>query len=62
MSEYQGNSTGNMSVKVKDYQPKTAQFAGKANEKANMYMERTDKAMNKQASKVKGQAYKGRYD
>ena len=48
MAKYQGNSTGDMSVKVKDYQPGQKQFAGSMMGKANDYMERT--------------AYKGRYD
>lgn len=51
-----------MSVKLKDYQPGAKEFAGAMMGKANMYMERTDKRMSKDASQVKKQAYKGRYD
>lgn len=46
----------------KDYQPSAKQFAGKQMGTANKYMERTDRNMDKEASKVKSQAYKGRYD
>ena len=51
-----------MSVKVKDYQPGQKEFAGAMMGKANEYMARTDRRMNKDASQVKKQAYKGRYD
>lgn len=51
-----------MSVKVKDYQPSKKEFAGEMMGKANQYMERTDKRMNKEAGKVRSQAHKGRYD
>jgi len=54
--------TGDMSVKVKDYQPGEAQFAGKMAGKANEYMARKDKQMNSEASKIKSKAYKGRYE
>ena len=46
----------------KDYQPSNAQFAGKEMGSTNSYMERTDKNLVKEASKVKSQAYKGRYE
>lgn len=46
----------------KDYQPGEAQFAGKMMGKANDYMARNDKTVVKEASKIKSQAYKGRYD
>lgn len=51
-----------MSVKVKDYQPGEKQFAGSMMGTTNNYIERTDRHMDKAASKVKGQAYKGRYN
>jgi hypothetical protein len=54
--------SADMSVKVKDYQPGKAEFAGAMMGKANEYMARTDKRMNKDAGRVKSQAYKGRYD
>jgi len=57
-----GNKTGDMSVKVKDYQPGESQFAGKMMGKANDYMARKDRQMSSDASKIKGKAYKGRYD
>ena len=46
----------------KDYQPGEKQFAGKLMGTANKYMERTDRRMDKEASKLRSQAYKGRYD
>lgn len=51
-----------MSVEVKDYQPSKKEFAGEMMGKANQYMERTEKRMDKDAGRVKSQAYKGRYD
>lgn len=62
MAVYQGNKNGDMSVKVKDYQPGQKQFAGSMMGKTNEYMSRTDATMNKAASKIKSQAYKGRYN
>lgn len=55
---YQGSDK----VEKKDYQPGEKEFAGKMMGKANEYMARTEKTMAKAASKIKGQAYKGRYD
>ena len=47
----------------KDYQPGEKEFAGSMMGKANMYMERKDKQMTKEASQVRKQPYKGnRYD
>lgn len=46
----------------KDYQPSMKQFAGEMMGTANNYMERTDRQMDKEGSKLKSQAYKGRYD
>lgn len=46
----------------KDYQPPAKQFAGKQMGTANKYMERTDRNMDKEAAKIRSQAYKGRYD
>ena len=43
----------------KDYQPGEKQFAGAMMGKTNQYMERTDKHMDKAASKIKSQAYSG---
>lgn len=60
MSKY--GKSADMSVKVKDYQPGQKEFAGAMMGKANEYMARTDKRMNKDASQVRKQAYKGRYD
>ena len=60
MKKYNGKNSGAMSDK--DYQPSMNQFAGEMTGKTNQYMERTDKIIVKEASKVKSQAYKGRYD
>lgn len=59
---YQGNKDADMSVKLKDYQPSKKEFAGEMMGKANQYIERKEKQMNKDASRVKSQAHKGRYD
>jgi len=61
MAIYQGNKNGDMSVKVKDYQPGQKEFAGSMMGKTNDYMARTERTMDKAASKIKSQAYKGRY-
>lgn len=60
MKKYDGKNSGAMSDK--DYQPSMKQFAGEMAGKTTQYMERTDKIMDKEASKVKSQAHKGRYD
>lgn len=62
MAKNQGNSSGDMSVSVKDYQPSKKEFAGEVMGKANQYIERTEKHMNKDAGLIRGQAHKGRYD
>jgi hypothetical protein len=61
MKVYQGNKDGDMSVSVKDYQPSKKEFAGVENGKANEYISRTEKRMDRDAGQVKKQAYKGRY-
>lgn len=45
----------------KDYQPGEKQFAGKMMGTANSYMRRADKIVDKEAAKIRKQAYKGRY-
>lgn len=62
MKVYQGNSTGDMSVNVKDYQPSKSEFAGVENGKTTEYISRTEKRMDKDAGRIRSQAYKGRYD
>ncbi len=49
----------NAKEKMKDYQPSSKQFAGSQMGKTNEYMARTDKHMDKAASKIKSQAYSG---
>lgn len=46
----------------KDYQPGEKEFAGSMMGKANEYMERTERRMDKDAAQVRKQAWKGRYD
>lgn len=48
-----------MYEKEKNYQPGEKQFAGAMMGKANQYMERTNKHMDKAGSKIKSQAYNG---
>lgn len=59
MKEYMSDK---MDKHVKDYQPSMKEFAGVEMGKTNQYMERTEKIMDKAASKVKSMAHKGRYD
>ena len=61
MKENYGMNKG-MDKTVKDYQPGMSEFAGKEMGKANQYIERTERTMNKAATKVKSQAHVGRYD
>lgn len=58
MAVYQGSDK----IEKKDYQPGERQFAGAMMGKTNSYMERTNRTMDKEASKIKSQAYKGRYN
>lgn len=58
MAIYQGSDK----IEKKDYQPGEKQFSGSMIGKTNDYMERTNRTMDKAASKIKGQAYKGRYN
>ena len=57
-----GYKQGDMSPEVKDYQPKTASYSQNQPNKTTEYIARTNKTVDKQSSKVKGQAYKGRYE
>lgn len=56
------SKSADMSVKVKDYQPGEKEFAGKMSGKTTEYISRTEKHMNKDAGRVRSQAYKGRYE
>lgn len=47
----------------KDYQPGAKEFAGAMMGKANQYIERTEKRMDKDAGRIRKQAFDGnRYD
>ena len=52
---------GDMKPEVKSYQPSEREFAGMEGKTLN-YVERRDKIQSEAASKIKSQAYKGRYD
>ena len=54
--------SGKMDKEVRDYQPSMSEFAGKEMGKANEYISRTERTMDKAAAKVKSQAHVGRYD
>ncbi len=58
----QGNKPGNMNPDVEDYQAKSASYAEHQPGKTTEYIERTNRRIDKQASDIKKQAYKGRYD
>ncbi len=57
-----GYSQGDMSPDVKDYQPKASEYFMKDANKTTEYISRKDAQMSKQASGIKKQEYKGRYD
>ncbi len=61
-SSFPGTQEGSMKANMKDYQPGENQYAGKEMGKANQYVERHNKTVAKEASKIKGQAHMGRYD
>lgn len=57
-----GSDQGNMSPVVDDYQPKASAYWQSDANKTTEYVERRDSIEAKQASGVKKQEYKGRYD
>ncbi len=56
-----GMKSNGMKSEVKDYQRPAKVFSQKYNQSPTSYLERQDKIKGSEASKVKGQAYKGRY-
>lgn len=48
-------------IMKKDYQPGANEFAGKMFGTANMYMERKERQMSKDAKEIRNKSYKGRY-
>jgi hypothetical protein len=58
---YAGKNQGDMSPKVTDYQAPASNYSQMDANKTTQYIERQDKIQGKQASKIKGQAYQGRY-
>lgn len=56
-----GYRQGDMSPDVKDYQLPNSAYAEKYDQAPLRYVERNDRMQEKQASKLRGQSYKGRY-
>lgn len=56
-----GYTQGDMSPKVEDYQKPESNFSERGFSKTLDYVERQDKFVGKEASKIKGQHYQGRY-
>ena len=61
MKEYGGNKQGDMSPKVEDYQRPLSSYSQEGFSKTTQYIERQNAHKAAEASKVKSQAYKGRY-
>lgn len=57
-----GVKQGEMSPVVEDYQPKESAYFDKDPNKTTEYIERRDRIESAQASGIKKQEYKGRYD
>lgn len=57
-----GVKQGDMAPDVKDYQRKGSAYTEHGFSKTTDYIERKDKHEAAAASKIKGQAYKGRYE
>lgn len=57
-----GKQVGDMKVESYDCDYPEAGYAGKQEGKTNMYKERQDKIVDKEAKDLKSKAYKGRYD
>lgn len=61
MKGYGGNSQGDMSPKVKDMQKPKGCYTQSFDQAPLNYVERQNKRQGKEASKMKGEAFKGRY-
>lgn len=61
MKETMGYKQGDMSPKVEDYQKPMSNYSQEGFSKTDQYIERQDAFQSKEASKIKGQGYKGRY-
>lgn len=59
--ENKGKMQGDMKPEVKDWQTPESAYAEKMNQKPNEYMMREEKKAKKEASKVRGQKFEGRY-
>lgn len=57
-----GKKLGDMGAETQDVEYPQAGYAGDQSGKANQYKERQNKMVDKEASQVKRQDYKGRYD
>lgn len=56
-----GKDQGNMSPRVENYQRPASNYSQEGFSKTTQYIERQDMNKGKEASKIKGQAYQGRY-
>jgi hypothetical protein len=63
MSKYEnlGKNQGDMSPKVEDYQRPASNYSQEGFSKTTEYVARQDESVSKECSKIKSQAYKGRY-
>lgn len=59
--EKKGYVQGDMKPSVEEYQKPMSNYSQSQFGKTTEYMSRQDKIQNKEASEIKGQAYKGRY-
>lgn len=56
-----GYEQGNMKPEVDDYQKPSSNYSQEGFSKTTDYVARQEKYVGKECSKIKGQAYKGRY-
>ncbi len=56
-----GKNQGDMSPHVEDYQKPASNYSQMGFSRTTEYIERQDATQSKEASRVKGQSYKGRY-
>ncbi len=59
---YYGKEQGNMMAHVENYQKPDKCYAQKYDQSPTNYIERQDYRLGHEASKLKGEAYHGRYD
>lgn len=59
---YKGHKLGDMSPEVKDYQCPDSCYTDRQPGKTTEYVERQERMVESEASKIRSQEYKGRYD